>query len=119
MSKKNSGKRCTECGAVGVPQAKELCKPCRLERDEGPEARRLYLQQIASKGAMASKAKRGQHALRVDALPALEDHGSVKVWLPHLAEGVASGQVSKGLSAEVRKVLKTWVKVHRQEVTDE
>lgn len=55
----------------------------------------------------------------MDDLPALEDHRSVKVWLTYLAEGVASGQVSKGLSAEVRKVLKTWVRVHRAEVTDE
>lgn len=51
MSTKGHGKRCTTCGAVGVPQDKQLCKPCRLERDEGPEARRLYLKQIASKGA--------------------------------------------------------------------
>lgn len=54
MSKKGIRKRYTQYGAVGMPQDKSLCKPYRLERDEGPETRRLYLQQLAS------KAKRGQ-----------------------------------------------------------
>lgn len=95
-----------------------MCKPCRVESDEGPEARRLYLKQIASKGAQASKAKRGQHALRVDDLPPVIDHASAKAWLQALVRGVASGRMSRSLAAETRKIIKFWLQAHRQEVTD-
>jgi len=113
------GKRCDECGAIGVPAAERLCKPCRIGKEYGPDARKDYLSRIAKKGAEATKAKRGRHSLDVDSLPALADHGSVKVWLSALAKGVASGKVSKNLSQEVRNVLKVWMRAHKGETTDE
>lgn len=119
MGRGSNGKRCENCGAVGVPADEELCKPCRLERDEGPEARRLYMKQLAEKGGRASQARRGAHGLDVEALPRLDGHGAAKRWLSALAEGVASGRVSRGLSGEVRKVLKMWMAAHKAEVTDE
>lgn len=119
MSDEYKPRRCTECGAVGVPRDAELCRACQIGEEYGPEARREYMTRLAKKGGEATKAKRGRHALKVDHLPTLEDHGSAKAWLAALAEGVASGQLSKKLSGEVRKILKTFMAAHKAEVTDE
>lgn len=87
---------CTECGARGVGDD-GLCTPCRIGQENGPEARRRYFQNLARKGGQAAQAKRGRHRLDVDQLPALKDHGSAKAWLAALAEGVASGQLSRSV----------------------
>lgn len=119
MSDSPKAKPCEECGAYGVPRDDTLCKPCRIGQEHGPEARKRYFQDLAKRGGEATKAKRGRHALKIDQLPALEDHGSAKAWLAALAEGVASGQLSRSLSGEVRKILKTFMSAHKAEVTDE
>lgn len=119
MSDRPKAKPCEECGAYGVPRDETLCKPCRIGQEHGPEARKRYFQDLAKRGGEATKAKRGRHSLKVDQLPPLEDHRSAKMWLAALAEGVAGGRLSRSLSGEVRKILKTFMAAHRAETTDE
>lgn len=117
MGGKYEPKTCAKCGRVGVPRDEDLCHYHRIERDEGPEAARAYQLEHSRKGGHAAMG--GRACLAVHELPDLEGHASVKVWLSYLARGVASGRVSKPLSAEVRKVLKAWMQAHKAHVTDE
>lgn len=118
MSGDYTPKQCAKCKRVGVPRDDTLCKYHRIERDQGPAAARAYQLEHSRKGGEALAAGRPK-GLRDRELPPLVDHSSAKEWLHTLARGVAVGRVDRDLAAEVRRAVRTWLRAHRAEVTDE
>lgn len=101
------GKRCENCGAVGVPAEETLCKPCRLERDFGPDARKRYLSEIARKGARESRRNNG---LDVESLPSLQRPEDAEVWAEAVVVAVAEGNLPSGRANALLRALGAWRK---------
>ena len=108
MSKRKSGgNRCGSCGGVGASSTDGLCKPCRIEREHGPEAKHRYIQSIGKKGAEAT-AKRFR-AFDVDALPAIEGPKDAAAWAEAVAKAVATGRLSNGQGNTVLRAVRDWL----------
>jgi len=100
-------KRCAECGAIAVPRGSEVCRPCEIERDVGPEARKRYLSSIGSAGGRASSRKRGK-GLSPEELGPLETHEDAMRWARTIALAAASERISASRATALRGLLREW-----------
>lgn len=100
--------RCTNCGSV-APDSSGLCKACRIERDEGPDAKRDYYASLGERGAESlHKARRGAPAAsEVPAAPkTLEDAVAWASWTIH---SVATGLVTTQQAREIANTIKVFI----------
>lgn len=112
-----SGKRCTQCNAVGVPADDTLCKPCRIEADEGPEARRAYLSSIGTKGGHARA--RGRQGMVDEDLPPLDSHAAAETWSDRIGRAAATGKIGASAANAALRAVKEWREAHEAgEVSD-
>jgi len=104
--------KCSHCGSVAVG-SDGLCKPCRIEESDGPEAKRHYMAELGRRGAKASRRGSG---LDAEALGALDDHSDAKRWLRLIGEAVITGRLSNRDAQAGVKAVEAWLKAHGESV---
>lgn len=102
-------KTCEKCGAVGVPADDSLCHPCRIEEDQGPEARRRYLESIGRKGGTAKSKQKG---LRDVELPPLVDHAAAETWSDRIGRAAATGRIGSRAANAALRAVREWRQAH-------
>lgn len=98
---------CENCGAKG-PGADGLCKPCRIEKHEGAEAKRKYLSELGRKGAKTANARR-KKGLDIGELPPLRHPRDAEVWAEAVARAVGNGRLKASAGNTVLRALKSWM----------
>ena len=109
MSPKNG---CSQCGSVAAG-SDGLCKPCRIEREQGADAKREYMAELGRKGAKASRRGTG---LAPGELGGLESHSDAKRWLRLIGEAVVTGRLSNRDAQAGVKAVEAWLKAHGEGV---
>lgn len=108
-------KRCAKCGGIGVPKNDSLCKACRLERDQGPEAKEKYLRNLGAKGGHANR--KDPPGLQCGTLGPLEDHADAKRWLERIGRAVATNRLGTHQASVAIRAVSEWVSAHEGELT--
>lgn len=101
------GTGCTKCGSATAGED-GLCKPCRIERDEGPEAKRRYYRELGRKGGYASGT--GQEGLDPEELPELETFEDAKMWLEAIGRATATGRLKDRSAQAAIRAVEAWLK---------
>lgn len=109
---------CTNCGSATADQD-GLCKPCRIERDEGPEAKKRYYRELGRKGAYSKN--KGDGGLEPEELPKLETYDDAKMWLEAIGRAVATGRLKDRSAQAGIRAVEAWLKAEsdRLEATEE
>jgi hypothetical protein len=99
---------CSECGsAARGPDG--LCKPCRIEKEEGPEAKARYYSRIGRRGGHAVAKKREPEGLDPDELPDLRTRQDAMIWLEVIGRAGATGRLTARDARDLSRVVKTWL----------
>lgn len=98
---------CKNCGSAAAGED-GLCKPCRIERDDGPEAKRRYYRDLGRKGGYASGT--GQEGLDPEELPELETFQDAKLWLEAIGRATATGRLKDRSAQAAIRAVEAWLK---------
>lgn len=101
-------RRCSSCGAAGVGKD-GLCKACRIERDEGPEAKREYMAKIGRRGAYSLHSQKAK-GLDEKELPPLESHEDAKQRLDLISRAVLTGRIGDRPAQAAIRGVEAWLK---------
>lgn len=96
---------CDNCGSATADED-GLCKGCRIERDEGPEARKRYYRELGRKGGYASGTGRG--GLDRDELPPLDSHDAAETWCDAVGRAVVVGRIGHNEAKAALRAVREW-----------
>jgi hypothetical protein len=109
MAKKN---KCETCGSVAAGND-GLCKPCRIEKESGTEARVAYMAAIGRKGA---EARNRAGRLKPGTLPKLLTPASAEVWLEAIGRALLEGSLADRDAIAGVRAVEAWLKAHGEGV---